>query len=314
MQNTSLNLTDFQAKNEHIATAQDLSFIHSLAEPYGSFGQESTKKMVNSLNKHALRIIYCTKVKKFTVLESFKIDKIALEKILAENNYKIWKPTVLNEVDEFGNWMVKLIGIRDQENSNSGFDYFKLVRLKTTQVSSEENDGEIAEILQSQAGFTIATDKKPIVATFGCGPCVALGGYDSINKIAFVVHFATVEEVRISADLIFCNINRLAMKKINKPVQLHLRGGFKHVSEDIIEAIEILIKTNENLSMEFVSKDILDSRGMTGKSLSIDSRTGTISNYSPKTNPHSRGMSDLDGMFAMMSAFEPNIRLVYRPK
>lgn len=58
-------------------------------------------------------------------------------------------------------------------------------------------DGEeIAETLQSEASFTKATDKKPIVATYGCGPCVALGGYDTVNKIAFIVHFTFSSQLK----------------------------------------------------------------------------------------------------------------------
>ncbi|MGR3952309.1 MAG: hypothetical protein QRY74_05390 [Chlamydia sp.] len=35
--------------------------------------------------------------------------------------------------------------------------------------------GKIVEVLQSEVGFTIATDEKPIIATYGCAPCIALG-------------------------------------------------------------------------------------------------------------------------------------------
>lgn len=84
---------------------------------------------------------------------------------------------------------------------------------------------KIAEALQSEAAFTTAKQKKHIVATYGCGPCVAVGGYDRINKIAFVVHFATAKEVRECGGQIFYNIARLAKKKITKPIKIHLRGG-----------------------------------------------------------------------------------------
>ncbi len=50
-----------------------------------------------------------------------------------------------------------------------------------------------------------------------------------------------------------------------------------------------------------------------GKSLSVDSRNGEVSEYDPLANPKSRGMSDLDAMSAMMSAFQRNIKLAYSP-
>jgi hypothetical protein len=71
----------------------------------------------------------------------------------------------------------------------------------------------------------------------------------------------------------------------------------------------------EDIPMEIASEDILDS-GMSfrGKSLSIDSRTGAVSEYDPMTNSKSRGISELDVMSAIMSAFKPTIKLAYTPK
>lgn len=82
----------------------------------------------------------------------------------------------------------------------------------------ELNGGEIAETLLSEASFTIATDKKTTVATYGCLSCVALGGYDATNKIAFIVHFCNVEEVSEAVELILSNISKLAEEKIEKPI------------------------------------------------------------------------------------------------
>ena len=188
-------------------------------------------------------------------------------------------------------------------------------RMSRISSSKKLNGDEIAETLQSEASFTIATDKKPVVATYGCGPCVALGGYDATNKIAFIVHFSNAGEVRKSGGLIFYNISKLAKIKIESPIQLHLRGGIEGQSEATIEAIKMWMKQREDLPMEIASEDILDS-GMCfgGKSLSVDSRNGEVTEYDPLANPRSRGMSELDAMSAMMSAFEPRIKLAYSPK
>jgi hypothetical protein len=201
------------------------------------------------------------------------------------------------------------------------FNFFELddirspLRMSRVSSSKKLNGEEIAETLQAEASFTTATDKKPIVATYGCGPCVALGGYDATNKIAFIVHFSNAGEVRKSGGLIFYNIAKLVKEKITTPIQLHLRGGIEGQSEPIIEAIKMWMNQRKDLPMEIASEDILDS-GMCfgGKSLSVDSRTGVVSDYDPMDNPKSRGMSDLDAMSAMMSAFEPKIKLAYSPK
>jgi len=179
--------------------------------------------------------------------------------------------------------------------------------------SKKLNGEEVAETLLAEASFTIATDKKPIVATWGCGPCVALGGYDATNKIAFIVHFSNEEEVIKSGGLIFYNIAKLVKGKITTPIQLHLRGGIEGESEPIIEAIKMWMKQREDLPMEIASEDILD-RCFGSKSLSVDSRTGEVSEYNPMDNPKSRGMSDLELISAIMNVRDPQIKLAYSPK
>jgi hypothetical protein len=214
----------------------------------------------------------------------------------------------LSEPLEFSESLQKLIGGLEFDDIRSPSS------LSRVSSSKKLNGEEIAETLQAEASFTIATDKKPIVATYGCGPCVALGGYDATNKIAFIVHFSNAGEVRKSGGLIFYNIAKLVKEKITTPIQLHLRGGIEGQSEPIIEAIKIWMKQRKDLPMEIASEDILDSGMGFGKSLSVDSRTGEVSEYDPMSNPKSRGMSDLDAMSALMSAFEPQIKLAYSPK
>lgn len=187
----------------------------------------------------------------------------------------------------------------------------------TSRISSvaKVNGKEIAEILQSEAGFTISTDEKPILATYGCGPCVAMGGYDATNSIAFMVHFSGHGEVRKSTGLLSYNISKLVDKKIESPIQLHLRGGIKGRSEETIEAIKTWMKQRKDLPMEIASEDILGSGSYSsGKSLSIDSRDGSVSDYHPLTNPERRELSVDYAMITVMRGLKENIKVVYTPK
>lgn len=280
------------------------------------------------------------------------VEKILAE----EECYTAWRPKVLDEVDESGNRLVILIPISEKplgvENSRkvskispdmrkkmalfcSALSMFAINELaalstgrdqiissaKLSQVSrvssgKQLNGEEIAETLQAEASFTIATDKKPILATYGCGPCVALGGYDATNKIAFIVHFSNAREVRESGSLIFYNITKLVKKEIATPIQLHLRGGIEGRSEPIVEAIKNWMKQKKDLPMEIASEEILLRDMGNSKSLSIDSRTGEVSEYNPLDNPKSR--SDLDVraslMRALSSPYNPEIHLAYSPK
>lgn len=174
--------------------------------------------------------------------------------------------------------------------------------------------GEIAEALQSEASFTIATDKKPIVATYGCDSCVALGGYDATNKLAFIVHFSNAKEIRGSSGLIFFNLLKLIKIKIKNPIQLHLRGGVEGRSDEIIKAIKVWMNLREDLPMKIASEDILNEREVNGKSLSIDSRNGQVSEYDPSANPEAREITDLDHLQLMANSCEPKITLAYCPE
>lgn len=210
--------------------------------------------------------------------------------------------------------IAKLVAAADWTDLPSRISELIVQNTKTV-AASNLNSNKIAEVLQSEAGFTVADDVKPIVATYGCGPCVAVGGYDPTNKIAFLVHFANAREVRESGGMIFFNIHKLVKKTITTPIQLHLRGGYQSdkTSEKTIEAIKIWMRQRkEDLPMEIASEDILGTSG--SKSLSIDSRTGKISEYHPTTNLKSREISERVALRIILSSFQPEINLAYSPQ
>lgn len=204
------------------------------------------------------------------------------------------------------------------EKSSSRMTTLELLSLlfkPSTRIASPAKlDGDkIAEALQSELAITIAGDARPIVATYACVSCVAVGGYDPTNKIAFVVHFATADEVRKCGGLVFYNISKLAKTPISSPIQLHLRGGEQGSSEATVEAIKLWMGLRrQEFPMEIASEDILTS-GM-DKSLLIDSRTGEVSEYNPMLNDKRRSFSSLDFYRMMSSAYIPNITLAYSPK
>lgn len=280
----------------------------NIQKKYGIFGRETAKKIVEALKARSLLVAYSNQRKEFTVLDSSKISREFIKKILAEKDYHGWQPKVQDNTDGEGNKIIKLA------MDEGGADEIEFASEIYQIASIKLNGDEIAEVLQAQVGFTIATDKKPVLATWGCSPCVALAGYDASNKIAFLVHFSSAHEVRKSGELIFANIIKLAKEKIESPIQLHLRGGIKGLSEAIIGAIKIWMEKSKVFTMEIASQEILLSGKGRGKSLAIDSRTGAVSEYNPMMNPKSKGISDLDGLVARMSAFDPKISLAYTPK
>jgi hypothetical protein len=205
----------------------------------------------------------------------------------------------------------KVYGAKQWEKSS--FDKSQLIFAEKVSPPKELNGIEVAEAFPSEACFTIATDKKPIVATYAFGPYVYLGGYEATNKIAFIVHFSNAGEVREADELIFNNISKLAKKKIEK-IELHLRGGVKGQSEKIIKAIKNWIEQRKNLPMEIASEEILLSEEESEKGLSIDSRNGEVSEYDALKNPRRREITVQEFISIIESHYEPHINLAYSPK
>jgi hypothetical protein len=176
------------------------------------------------------------------------------------------------------------------------------------------NGDEIAEALQSEVSFTTACDKKPIVATYGCGPCIAVGGYEPTNKIAFVAHFSHAREVIECGGTIFYTISKLAKQKIEKPIQIHLRGGWKgeETSEKTVNIIKKWMACRKDIPMELASEDLFDETSLCPrKSLSIDSRTGIASTYNPTSNPNRR---TVDSLSVLANGITHTIQIAYSPK
>lgn len=189
----------------------------------------------------------------------------------------------------------------------------KNVRNPRAEINNDLNHHKnlIVEALQSEIAFTNSTDSKPIIATYGCGPCVAFGAYDETNKFAVIAHFATPDEIKENYGNIMYKMSLLAKNPIKKPIQVHLRGGHAGVSEETIEAIKKLMKLNKNFPMEIASQNILHYSD--AQSLLIDSRTGEVQDYDPMKNPFHREITQVDIQRMLLSAYYPNLRTAYFP-
>ena len=75
----------------------------------------------------------------------------------------------------------------------------------------------IAEALPSEVVVTSAYDPKFIVASYGSDSHVILGGYEGNNKIAFVVNFVSVEQIKQHGSQMQHHISTLAKKPIKNP-------------------------------------------------------------------------------------------------
>jgi hypothetical protein len=138
----------------------------------------------------------------------------------------------------------------------------------------------IAEALPSELVVTSAYDPKHkfIAASYGSDSPIIVGGYEGINKIAFVVNFASVEQIEHYGCQVQHHLSTLVKKPIKNPIQLHVRGDYKG---KIQRAIEAWMQEWAKLPMKIASLN-------ESKSLSINAQTGEVNEYDPLSNSHAR--------------------------
>lgn len=174
------------------------------------------------------------------------------------------------------------------------------------------NFGPIMVVLQSEAAFTTAADCKPILATHSCNTCIAIAGFEVKNKMAFLIHVAFDRELVASGDAILSNIAKFMRKRIESPIEIHLRGGVEGLSDKSVRYIKnIWMKARADLPMKLVSEDILSDDINSSKSLFIDSRNGEIGDYNPRQDPFTRKVTKDDYAAALKSPENPKITIAY---
>lgn len=186
----------------------------------------------------------------------------------------------------------------------------------------------IAECGVNEAAFSNALDQKPIVATDSLATCIGIAGYESESRSGFVIHISTEDNLEASKEMLIEKIMQLSMKY---PIQLHLRGGIKGLSEPLMEAIERWIKSASEkgcqmvvVSKEVLTEGLLSSSGVPNTmSISLDTRNGAVSSYDCSINPYAKqkiqisNSKEVDDIFTQLivkSALEkPEIKVVYFP-
>jgi hypothetical protein len=142
-----------------------------------------------------------------------------------------------------------------------------------------------AEVFQSEVGFTTALDAKPIISSYGAGPCVIVGGYNLHTKTAFLAHFSHAGEVHVGATMIMERLKALVENK-QEEFLLTLKGGIigDPISEKTMKSIATWVLSYsqpKGISFKIVSQESLKSFRDESKSLSIDTRTGAINQFDP---------------------------------
>ncbi len=189
---------------------------------------------------------------------------------------------------------------------------------EVTPLRPEDNT---AEAIQSEVVFSQSDDDKPILATYGAGPCVIVAGYERSQKIGFVAHFSHAGEVEVGADLILDRLKRMLNEKSGN-FSVFLKGGIidDPVSENTFKAIKKWVSTTNDhashIALKILSSDPLNSEDEESKSLALDTRSGAIYDYNPmRDNPYYFRHLTMEDLLRTKNSFErqPSLRVAYHP-
>ncbi len=143
---------------------------------------------------------------------------------------------------------------------------------KVKSVGQPSNRGDFTaedarSISQQEMGYTDATSERPVLATFGAGPCVILAIHNPDTKTATLAHIDRLTELN-STDQMFYQLG----KEGDSPLEVHLAGGDSSSIEMVTKLVN-QIAAKDNVVIK--SADIIGN-GFEGKRLAIDARTGEV--------------------------------------
>lgn len=131
----------------------------------------------------------------------------------------------------------------------------------------------VGSVLSNEAGITDANSKKPMISTFGLGPCVALGGYDRKTKMAFLSHNIPLKKLEELNDPVFEYLRK--RKVIFNEMDFYLVGGDEEYKSHP-EEVKKYLHDKVGSQLKIVHEDVIESYDpkRIGKSFILDSREG----------------------------------------
>lgn len=124
-------------------------------------------------------------------------------------------------------------------------------------------------VLQHEYAITNAESEKPVLGTFGAGPCLILALYDDKNKVAMLAHIDALTNLT-SLSILFSRVSK-------ENTVAHLFGGNLSSKAMCIDVADLVERNN----IKIVNADIVRF-DFSSASLAIDSRTGSIYEVEPQ--------------------------------
>lgn len=159
-------------------------------------------------------------------------------------------------------------------------------------------------VFMGEAVFGSAKDPSPVLATEGLRSCIGFAGWDSVQKIGFLVHFGGPSQVTDFYQRGFKILAELS-KGGCCTFSCVLKGGSQktYTSGEIIAEIKKGLRSSPDISLEIVAEEV-PSKGYELKSLSLDTRDGTFGGYDSSEDVSPRRRTEEEearlGTFASM--------------
>lgn len=136
----------------------------------------------------------------------------------------------------------------------------------STHIDFEKKDSFV--VLQHEYAIAKETSIKPVLASFGAGPCLIVALYDTKNKVAVLSHVDSCTDLTSLPKNLFSEIS------IESTVA-HLFGGQESSKEMCLQILDLI----ERRGIKIENLDIVRGFGEDAASLAIDVRTGRV--YTP---------------------------------
>jgi len=177
-------------------------------------------------------------------------------------------------MDAGDTWSAEQVGKKHNIDAPS---YKSPVYVKNGTIPQYSDTHDLVTIVsQGEQGITDSTDKKPVLATFGIGPCISIVGYDSTKRAGFLTHYDSCVDLEASLASVFESLPRDQQFEFD----ISIIGG-DGSSVNIYRAIKSKLETqsNPNVKLNVSEEDVFSNES---KSIALDTRTGQKFVYDPK--------------------------------
>ncbi|MFA6501823.1 MAG: hypothetical protein WCT85_03445 [Parachlamydiales bacterium] len=136
-----------------------------------------------------------------------------------------------------------------------------------------ENYSLLNLVRGSESSISTRESLRPILATVGIGPCIAMAGYDTSQGIGFLSHNGVGDYVDILHDLVLEELNNHSKSRLE--MEIYIVGGMMGSGQLARKLRENAKKFNPKRINEDLALKISDLTYI-GKSFAIDVRDGKV--------------------------------------